>query len=509
MRISHRFSSPLDRFPALESAFQWTLLIVAMALLLTEGSVRPEPQHLLAIPLFGLAGIAAALRAPQARHRLAFGVATTIAATIAVWSGLQAWQFEGNPLANPAWKAASEVLGPLKAAISIAPADTLESLVAVLMPFAAFLTALVVFPSDRNALALLRFMAVSGAAVALYGIIQFEFFPDYLLLREKEYYLRDLTAVLVNRNSIATYLGAALVLNAGLLYDALISDKPSKRSRSSASLQVGQMRVSGRAIFHAASATTTLVALLLTHSRAGFASTFIALACLTVFFVFDGFSRVNRRRLYGASRFNTGAKIVALVAAVGVVMLLFIALGGQVLRRADLQGLDDLRFCVYPSMIELLKDNWLLGTGLGTFKEAYMRYQDPACGHLNLIWDRAHSFYIEGWIDMGLFFVAALIASLSALLIAFATGLRKRRSLRWVPATGAALTLLYLIHGSVDFSLQIPGVAVSFALIMAASVTLSLNRGEDKKAGSSSQRDLGQRRRPSNSPDQAETAAGI
>lgn len=493
----------------MKTALQWILLVLTMALLIAEGSVRPEPQHLLAIPVFGLAAIVAGLKAPLPHHRRAYGAALAIAVAIAVWTCLQAWQWQGNPLANPAWKAAVEALGTIPGAISIAPADTIEALLPVLMPFAVFLSAVILFPSDKDAMALLRLMAISGAAIGLYGIIQFEFFPQYLLMREKEYYIRDLTAVLVNRNSIATYLGAAMILNAGLFYDALISEKTSRRGRTPSSLQIGQMRISNRALFYGVCVTLTLTALLLTHSRAGFASTFIALTCLTVFFVFDGFARVGRGRRYGPARSNTSLKIVVLAVAVAIVMLLFISLGGQVLRRADLQGLDDLRFCVYPSMIDLLKDNWILGTGLGNFKEAYMRYQDPSCGHLNLVWDRAHSFYIEGWIDMGVAFVVLGGATLVVLIAVFVTGLRKRRSLRWAAATGSAVLLLYLIHSIVDFSIQIPGVAVSFALIMAACVLLSLNRGAEKETASAAQNASRQQRNHAPKMQDSQTTAVI
>ena len=42
---------------------------------------------------------------------------------------------------------------------------------------------------------------------------------------------------------------------------------------------------------------------------------------------------------------------------------------------------------------------------------------------------------------------------------------------------GLAALILASLHSVVDFSLQIPGLGVSFAAIMAATVTVSLGRG--------------------------------
>ena len=178
-----------------------------------------------------------------------------------------------------------------------------------------------------------------------------------------------------------------------------------------------------------------------------------------------------------SARFSRATTVIAVSV---IVILVFAFLGGRVIMRADLQGFEDGRFCAYPTVIELLKDNWIFGTGLGSFAEAYARFADPLCGK-NVFWDRAHSFYLEGWIDLGIIFVPLLLIAVVGLFLVFLSGLRKRKSLRWVSATGMAVLLLFLLHSIVDFSIQIPGVAVSFAAIMAAVVVLSLNRNKSAR----------------------------
>jgi hypothetical protein len=477
MRASKSISVPGTRDSLAHGLLRACFFIGVVAILLPEGSVRPEPLHLVAIPLFVIAALASFKERPGSRHRTAFGIAMTVTVVLTAWCLLQALRIDGNPFGNAAWTSIADIVGSVPGAISIVPADTVAAMVPALLPFAVFIAALILFQSDENALALLRFMAVSGALVALYGLIQFEFFPGNLLFRKKEFYLHDLTAVLVNRNSIATYLGGALILNAGFFYDSLVTKRAAGfEALNSIFYRNSFVRISGRSLVYAVFFFFTLAALLLTRSRAGIASTFAAFAFVSIFFVFDTFARARQKGITVPKVRSRVLKIGALLATIAAVVLAFLLFGGRVIERADLQGTEDLRFCVYPSMIALLKDNWIVGTGLGTFQEAFSRYQDPACGSLELTWDRAHSFYLEGWIDLGVIFVPLFLAVVLGLFGAFITGFRKRKSLRWVSVCGLAVLVVFLLHSIVDFSIQIPGVAVSFAAIMAATVVLSMNR---------------------------------
>jgi hypothetical protein len=489
-------SASSRRIPLLSALAQFFFCLLVILLLLPEGSVRSAPLYLFAVPFFALASLVAAMMPVAPRHRSMQRIAAGVAGLLMLWGCLQAASFDGNLFANPAWKAASDVLGPMPGSISIVPADTLATLVPILLPFAVFLTAMALFQSDEDATRLLRFLAIFGGLVALYGLIQYELFPDHLMFRKKEYYLRDLTSVLVNRNSIATFLGAALLLNAGFLYDSLMPGASRNGRGGTAFYARRHIRVSAYSVLHGFLLCAAVVALLLTHSRAGTAATFISLLLLAVFFVLDGYRRIERRsgeRLSGAPHWRRVAVALGASAAVAFVFAFF---AGQVILRADLQGLEDGRFCAYPSIVQLLRDNWLFGTGLGSFREAFARYQDPVCGK-DILWDRAHSFYLEGWIDLGVVFVPILLLVVTGLLLTFVSGIRKRKARRWASATGAAVLLVFLLHSIVDFSIQIPGVAVYFAAIMAGAAVLSMNRNRSASASEDASRAIEGRRRGS------------
>lgn len=454
---------------------QGAYAILVVLVLLPEGAVRSAPLYLLAVPVLVLAALVSAAISPARPHRLMLNVTVAVAAVLALWACLQALRFEGNPFANPVWRSASEVLGALPGSISIVPADTLATIIPVLLPFAVFTTGVLLFQSDASATRLLRFLAISGGLIAVYGLIQYELFPDYLMFRKKDYYLDDLTSVLVNRNSIATYLGAALLVNAGFLFDSLVPVSP-RRGRAGAAFHADRLlQVNAYSVLHGSLVFVTLIALLLTRSRGGVAATLVALSALSVFLVIDGYWRIGQRTRRALTATARARKWASVTVAAAFVVLTFFVLGGRVLMRADMQGADDARFCAYPSIVQLLKDNWFLGTGLGSFREAYERYQDPICAQ-NRLWDRAHSFYLEGWIDLGVIFAAVLLVTVGGLVLIFISGMKTRKSRRWASATGASVLLLFLLHSIVDFSIQIPGVAVSFAAIMAATSVLSLNR---------------------------------
>ena len=92
---------------------------------------------------------------------------------------------------------------------------------------------------------------------------------------------------------------------------------------------------------------------------------------------------------------------MALLTAVTILGALLIVLGGAVSSRFALQGLSDGgRAEIYAVTLSLIKDNWLVGTGLGTFRWAFSPYR-PSDIPIWGIWDRAHNTVLEIAAEMG------------------------------------------------------------------------------------------------------------
>ncbi len=114
-----------------------------------------------------------------------------------------------------------------------------------------------------------------------------------------------------------------------------------------------------------------------------------------------------------------------------------------------------------------------MGTGYGTYPDVIeaWRANDP---DIFTVWEKAHSTWLENALELGLPAAAALHLSVLWLALIAFSGVGERRRNRAFPALGVAATLLVGLHALVDFSLQIPAVAVLYAFIMGLAVAQSL-----------------------------------
>ena len=158
-----------------------------------------------------------------------------------------------------------------RGSISVAPGLTLAAAPALAAPFLAFAVALACCQTDEEALRLWRGLAYFGAVYAAFGIVQEVFWPDQLLLEPKQFYLGDLTASFVNRNTAGTFFGVALLLNLALLFADLRVVRLARLAR--------QGKWSGRSaalLVHLFAVLDCAAALFLTRSRGAIGATLIA-----------------------------------------------------------------------------------------------------------------------------------------------------------------------------------------------------------------------------------------
>lgn len=472
---SHHHQNRGSRHTLVGRILQIIYCISVLCILVPFGSVDAVPAHLFSAMLFTVA-LAAILMLPEPRQtRLAFRGALLIAVLLASWALVQGLDIPGNPLANDIWRSANDYFGPMPQTISVAPGDTIQAIIPLTLPFIAFLAGLVLFSTDTEGLRLIRFLCLSGIAVAGFGLLQFSIAPQTLLWEQKHAYLDSLTAVFVNRNTAATFLGVTLILACSLF----VANYRSFRKTSFIGAILGDETGARRedmiwSTLYLLGGVVVLAALMLTKSRAGVFAAGAGLAlCLVLFAGFGAFS--DHRTASGKRTAADWRRVLVVFAFLGFVAALF---SGQVFLRATVQGTEDARFCVMPGMLRLLSDNWVLGTGLGTFRDAFSAYRDPACGTYG-VWHRAHNVYLEGFITLGIVFPIAATMAIVLLASVLIRGLRTRKRYRWAPIAGLGILSIILLHSTVDFSLQIPGFAVFSAAAMAGLVTISSNRRAD------------------------------
>ncbi|PDT10101.1 O-antigen ligase family protein [Rhizobium sp. M1] len=433
--------------------------------LIPFGSVTPFPFAFAAIGMFVLAIISGLLFGEPRQTRSVFSITLFLLIVLTGWMFVQTIELPAHWLANPAWNAARDLAGVQYAAISVVPADTLASILWVALPFVTFLTGLVLCDTDQRARKVLASLGLAAGIIAVFALIQFSMFPRILIVIEKRAYLDSLTAVFVNRNTAATFLGLGTLLMLTLVRDiarSYSSHPPGEPGRNVLLL---------RTWIYILLLCACFTALMLSRSRAGIFATFVAALIYFPWLVINWNSSKRYRRT--TPTWRSILKFVSAIAFVGWSLIIF---AGQAILRAQERRLeDDDRFCILPGIWRAISDHWLTGTGLGSFRTVFSAYRDPACGIFG-IFDRAHNFYLEGFLGLGILFPIAAAIVFSMLARVFWRGLAQRRRGRHYVLLGVAATVLVTLHGAVDFSLQIPGFAVFFAAFLSAVVAISLGR---------------------------------
>lgn len=109
---------------------------------------------------------------------------------------------------------------------------------------------------------------------------------------------------------------------------------------------------------------------------------------------------------------------------------------------------NSFRFNVYNSCIDMFKDNWLLGIGVGNqnFREIYGLYMKTGFDALS-----AYNIYLETAVESGIFALLAFLAFVGLNLKSAITYILRRKNIKVVYVAIAFISLIgILIHGFVD-----------------------------------------------------------
>jgi O-antigen ligase len=308
--------------------------------------------------------------------------------------------------------------------------------------------------ADRGrARQLLKVIAWSGAAYAIYGILAHLLDPTHILWREKQAYLAYATGTFINRNTAAAYFGSCAVVWSLLLWERIRLEMPR------GSLQWRTMparllsRTPTRIIVAFAMLFLCLAAMFMTGSRAAVVLSLLALVvAFTAFF---------RRDLPGR------AGIVTALAGGGAAALILLQLmGAGINARFDIQGaVDRGRLETYRSTLRMIADHPWFGTGQGTFAYAFPAYRSPKVPMWG-VWDIAHNTLLEIAADMGVPIAVLVVVAWIVIFAMLVRGALTRRRDLVIPVAALAVAILAVLHSLIDFSLQIPGYAiVALALI--------------------------------------------
>lgn len=360
-----------------------------------------------------------------------------------LWGGAQTLPLLPAEWAHPLWSEAEAVLGELPRMVSMTPAAGRECLMHLLGYGLAFLLAVQMGRSGTRAGRLIDILALAASGIAAYGLSVYLAGIEKIFWLDKWAYHGYLTATLVNRNHYATLAGLGLlcVLAALLRRVDAFGNRACLRR-----LLAGQDWILAGLL---AAMPVLVSALLFTRSRAGIAAT---LAALVVFFV------LGRRWKY---------MLIQFAILVGFAVLALVVLDQ---RLGELAADGEQRFRVYQLSWGLLEQRPWLGIGLGGFADAFQAIRPV---QVTQTWPQAHNSWLELMIELGIPASLSLFFSLLWAGGRCVIGAATRHYDGKTAALGAAASVLVGLHALVDFSLQIPAVAVTYATILGLGVAQS------------------------------------
>ncbi len=427
------------------------LLLTALALVL-----RPEPVPALSVrlPTFALACF------------VAFGLAGLVQVIPSLPDGLP----------HPLWAETARILGLHggSGTISIDRLATWSALAKSAGYAAIGISAVFLLREPQRRRRAILVLVIAGGLYAAYGLIALGTGDCCVVWQKKTVYLGVATGPFINRNSFATYLGLIAIVCLGHALrefgELRRVSTPGFLRRLGARLGILLTRQWGMIAVLVAAVT----ALLFTLSRAGMTSTLLAAGALVLM--------LSQARVLGDER-----RPVAAFATFACTAALTLALfGSALIQRVSNEGVEDAyRTQSWQIMITGIEASPWLGHGFGTFPEAFPLYRDDRLPSRRY-WDKAQDTYIELAMDTGIPATAVLLLGFGALAMQCVRGLsRRRRDRRLYPALGLAAMVLVAAHSIFDFSMQIPAIATTFALIMGIAITESgiwRNRGPDQSS---------------------------
>jgi O-antigen ligase len=393
-----------------------------------------------------LIGPTEALGVTQRRVLFAF---LALAAAYALVAIVQVAPHLIERLDDPIWTRASELLGfnasPRISSRAQIPPDAIGHF---LLLVTAFVSGFLVATSRRNGDLIIRFARYSILAYAIYGMAALVFTPNLLLWAPKLAYRGSLTATFVNHNTAATLLGVGAILWFCLACQSLQSLRYS--SLRLLLLVPSNERVVFKGILQLAAGLACFVALLLTGSRGGLICTALGLLVAIALMLTN---RSKPRFWYLA-----GSGGVALVLTAG-----WLSQTGRI----GSKGLfDEARWSVYEYCLAAIRQRPLLGAGAGTFADLFPSLRANGFSGWG-VWDYAHSTILEIAVEMGIPIAAlVVVAATASVIILVRAAFRPTDHGRSSLAAIAGIAVLSYLHSIIDFSLQIPGFLIPFAVLL-------------------------------------------
>lgn len=453
-----------NRLISLQTTIGFLTLVLVLVSALALGANRPVAWSLLTfavIPLFGLQVLRAVV-IPLPHQLRGLLVPSVLYLIVLIWAIFQLSPNAPAAWLHPFWQMVPEAQG----AISADPALGRQSIVRLALYAMIFVIAATTFARPDAAQWGLRVFAIWSSLLALFGFYAMATGSNPIVTTATGDIMR---ASFVNRNSYATYAAFGTVANIGV-YLSMVE----QGSLSSARRRWRNMLESffGGGWIFGVGALLCLAAVALTASRAGALSAVVGLMTFA-------WAWTSKRRSEDDKR-TIGSGIIFLVGLAVIVGFVAYASSGTLISRLLTASGEELRFIVFPQIIDLTLERPLLGHGLGSFQSVFRQAVPPVAGFAE--WDFAHNSYLENAFELGLPASGAFYLALALIGVRILRGVRIRRRDRVYCCVAMSCFAIAMVHASFDFSLQMPATAGVFAVLCGLGWSQSFSELARRKA---------------------------
>jgi O-antigen ligase len=386
-----------------------------------------------------------------------FWLALAAIAIVLGWAAIQILPGIPGSAWNPVWTKASEALGtPVEGAISVYPTGGRMAVLWAATAAVVFFLAVQLGRDRARARIILYVMALSGGAIAAYGLAIYFEGNQWVLWQPKHAYRNALTATFINKNNYAAFAGMGLTCAFGLLLARLPRASPEETRRPRGELLVHSLAVVALGVVFA----VDCAALILAGSRGGAAVTVLGMTVLLLLWLTR--QPAWRRPIY----------IAFGLTALGIIVF---AASSSALLASRLPNFDEdlaTRLAVDARTIAAIKAAPWTGYGLGAFQQAFAAFRDATLSTQGR-WEYAHNDWLEALMTLGIPVGLLVWLIFGWMLVRCLDGAINRGRDAIYPAIGAGVCVLAFVHSLIDFTMQIQGFAFPFLAIVGVGVAQS------------------------------------
>jgi O-antigen ligase len=346
--------------------------------------------------------------------------------------------------------------------LSLDRAATLSGILRQSALVAVFFAVVSIVNTPQRLRALLVLFFLVGAAEAFYGLMVY-FGGDEVGLWSPGHDPGTVSGTYVNQNHFAGLMEMTIPVGMGLLL--IDADPPEIHRGWRAKIRAITSVLLGRRGIVLFGLLIMFAALILSTSRGAVGS----LAGAVAFAV-----------LVAATKKRAEIKDLK-IALTGLVLVLFAVLWlgtGQLTAKLESSGLASNRADLRELSYQIISDNPIFGTGIGTYRWVFPRYKDERFG--SGFYEHAHNDYLEILGEQGIMGFSLLAVAIGLIAARILQAFRQQHDPLLHGAQFAVMVgcTSLLIHGLVDFNLQIPANAAYFFALLGIGVVAAVDAQE-------------------------------